>query len=37
MAAEPILLAHVAPTHEIIREIHRLLARAGGSTRTSTD
>jgi tetratricopeptide (TPR) repeat protein len=30
LAAEQILLAHVAPTHEIIREIHRLLARAGG-------
>ena len=28
-AAEPILLAHVPPTHESIREIHRLLAQAG--------
>ena len=30
VAAETILLAHVPPTHEKIREIRRLLARAGG-------
>jgi tetratricopeptide (TPR) repeat protein len=29
MASEAILLAHVPPTHEIIREIRRLLAAAG--------
>ncbi len=29
-AAEPLLLPHVPPTHETIREIRRLLARAGG-------
>ncbi|HEY2291721.1 MAG TPA: serine/threonine-protein kinase [Thermoanaerobaculia bacterium] len=28
-AAEPILLAHFPPTHESIREIHRLRAKAG--------
>ncbi|MFL6233961.1 MAG: protein kinase domain-containing protein [Thermoanaerobaculia bacterium] len=28
-AAEPILLAHVPPTHEKIREVRRLLAKAG--------
>jgi tetratricopeptide (TPR) repeat protein len=31
-AAEQLLLPHVPPTHELIREIHRLLARAGGRT-----
>ncbi|HEY3567945.1 MAG TPA: serine/threonine-protein kinase [Thermoanaerobaculia bacterium] len=30
-AAEAILLAHVPPTHEKVREARRLLARAGGS------
>jgi eukaryotic-like serine/threonine-protein kinase len=30
VAAEAILLAHVPPTHEKVREIRRLLARAGG-------